>query len=156
MMRSRALAPSLALARALSPSQDEMERPIARLLPPNDANPSQDDIERLRGEVEREKQQTAGVQAQLVRLLKSAPPYEGAGGFAGGGRTEDSEWRAVMVEQLETGADQARRSEHAIAELGAALGAERERVVQLHAEMRMAVIKGEALQVPRGPAHGRT
>ncbi len=82
-----------------------------------------------------------------MRLLKTAPPHDPAAGFASGSRAEDSEWRAVMVEQLETAADKARRSEHTIAELSAALGAERERMVQVQAEMRMAVIRGEALQV---------
>ena len=102
----------------------------------------QEEIARLRAEVDSEKKHKASLQAQLGRLLKSGL-HEPAGP---GHRSDDSEWRAVMMEQLESHADKARRCEAAIAELGAALAAERDRAVQLQAEMRMAVIKGEALQ----------
>ncbi len=102
----------------------------------------QEEIGRLRAEVDGEKRQKLSLQAQLSRLLKSGM-HEHAGP---GSRSDDSEWRAVMMEQLESQSDKARRCEDAIAELSAALAAERDRVVQLHADMRMAVIKGEALQ----------
>ena len=103
----------------------------------------QDEIARLRGEVESEKKLKAVVQAQLTRLLQSAAHDHGGGP---GQRADDLEWRAVMMEQLEGASEKARRCEDTIAELSAALAGERERVVQLQADMRMAVIKGEALQ----------
>ena len=87
----------------------------------------QDEIARLRGEVESEKKLKAVVQAQLTRLLQSAAHDHGGGP---GQRADDLEWRAVMMEQLEGASEKARRCEDTIAELSAALAGERERVVQ--------------------------